>query len=169
MFKRTIIFCLLFSGIVAIAFACGKGSGNDPVNPPTPPAPTPPVTGTNDMDFWLTKNDQSVLLQKQTTVLSFGSVANSHPNIKVDASQSFQTVDGFGFTLTGGSAYVINKLNAADKSALLKELFGNEATSISISYLRISIGASFSNSSIVRLVMSRITSRPSASKTSTVG
>ena len=32
----------------------------------------PPPAGTNDVDFWLTKSDQSVLLQKQSTVLSFG-------------------------------------------------------------------------------------------------
>ena len=60
----------------------------------------------------------------------------------------YQTIEGFGFTLTGGSAYVINKLSAADKSNLLKELFGNDNNSISISYLRISIGASDLNASV---------------------
>ena len=94
------------------------------------------------MDFWLTKNDQSVLLQKQSTVLSFGTTANSNPNIDVDTTQTYQTIDGFGFTLTGGSAYVINLLNATDKTNLLNELFGNGANSIDISYLRLSIGAS---------------------------
>ncbi|MEO7834202.1 MAG: glucosylceramidase, partial [Ginsengibacter sp.] len=110
------------------------------MTPPIPP--TPPVAGTNDMDFWLTKGDQTVLLQKQSTVLSFGTVANNYPFVNVDSTQVSQTVDGFGFTLTGGSAYVINKLSATDKAALLKELFGNDPNSISISYLRVSIGAS---------------------------
>ena len=100
------------------------------------------------MDFWLTKGDQSVLLQKQSTVLSFGTTSNSYPNIDVDATQGFQTIDGFGYTLTGGSAFVINQLNATDKANLLKELFGNDTNSIGISYLRISIGASDLNASV---------------------
>ncbi len=148
MLKRIIIFCLLFSGIAAIAFACGKSSDKPPVTPTPPITPTPPVVGTNDVDFWLTKGDQSVLLQKQTTVLSFGTASNSYPFINVDTTQVFQTVDGFGYTLTGGSAYVINKLNAADKASLLKELFGTDANSISLSYLRISIGASDLDASV---------------------
>lgn len=112
-----------------------------PGNKPTPPPVVPPVV-TNEVDFWLTKGDQSVKLQKQSTVLGFGTNYNLYPTIEVDESSTFQTVDGFGYTLTGGSAEVINQLNAQTKQELLQELFGNSATSISISYLRISIGAS---------------------------
>jgi len=126
--------------IVLIALAliqvkCSK-SGVDP----TPIIPPVPVT--NDVDFWLTKGDQSVNLQKQSTVLGFGTTYNMYQNIEVDEAQTFQSVDGFGYTLTGGSAQVINLLSAAKKQELLQELFGASATSISISYLRISIGAS---------------------------
>ena len=128
----------LFAAAILTMLSCSKGSsGGGTVNPPPPPP-----TATNDVDFWLTKNDQSVLLQKQSTVLSFGTTANSNPNIDVDTTQTYQTIDGFGFTLTGGSAYVINLLNATDKTNLLNELFGNGANSIDISYLRLSIGAS---------------------------
>ncbi|MDQ2718344.1 MAG: glucosylceramidase [Bacteroidota bacterium] len=145
--KRIIIFNLIF--ISLIAFACTKTSGTvNPPNPNPPISPVPPVVGTNDMDFWLTKNDQSVLLQKQAVVLSFGMVSNSNSFVDVDTSSTFQTIDGFGYTLTGGSASVINSLNSTDKAALLKELFGNDANSIGISYLRISIGASDLNTSV---------------------
>ena len=144
MSKRIVILNLFFVGLVAMSFSWTKSTGI--VNPITPQIP--PVVGTNDMDFWLTKNDQSVLLQKQSTVLSFNTIANTFPVINVDSTQTFQTIDGFGFTLTGGSAYVINKLGATDKTALLKELFGNDANSIGISYLRISIGASDLNASV---------------------
>lgn len=65
----------------------------------------------NDVDFWLTKADESVKLQKQTDFLAFGNSYNKYPTITIDASQSFQNIDGFGFTLTGGSAEVINHLN----------------------------------------------------------
>ena len=79
-------------------------------------------------------------------VLSINS--NSYQNIQIDESQTYQTVDGFGYTLTGGSVEVINSLTAARKQELLQELFGSNANSISISYLRLSIGASDLNSSV---------------------
>ncbi|MFV8347120.1 glycoside hydrolase family 30 protein [Flavobacterium sp. ZB4P13] len=106
------------------------------------PTPTPPVAVTNEMDFWLTKGNQSVALQKQTSILAFGTTYNNYANIEVDDAKTFQTIDGFGYTLTGGSAQVINQLNAQKRQELLKELFGANDNSIAISYLRISIGAS---------------------------
>jgi len=126
---------ILLIALALIQVRCGK-SGVDP----TPVIP--PVTVTNDVDFWLTKGDQTVNLQKQTTVLGFGTTYNMYQNIEVDDTQTFQTIDGFGYTITGGSAQVINSLSAAKKQELLQELFGKSATSISISYLRVSIGAS---------------------------
>ena len=108
---------------------------------PAPITPKPPVV-TNEVDFWMTKGDQSVLLKKQSSILGFGTVYNMYPNIEVDDTQAFQTVDGFGYTLTGGSAEVINQLTAVKKQELLQELFGLGENSISISYLRLSIGAS---------------------------
>ena len=110
--------------------------------PETPETPTPPTSTTNDMDFWLTKANRSAELQKQAIVLGFGTTPNAFPNIEVDENQTFQTIDGFGFTLTGGSAQVINGLETSKKGELLDELFGDSATSIGISYLRISVGAS---------------------------
>jgi len=96
----------------------------------------------SDVDFWLTKGDQSVKLLKQSTVLAFGTTNNGYQNIEVNDTQTFQTVDGFGYTLTGGSAQVINQLSAVKKQELLQELFGSSGNSIGISYLRLSIAAS---------------------------
>lgn len=146
---KKIFACLLLLGFVVCTSSRCKKSG-DTVTPVTPPV-TPPVippAGTNDMDFWLTKSDQSVLLQKQTTTLSFGTVANSNANIEVDSTVVYQSVDGFGYTLTGGSAQVINAMAAADKANLLQELFGNGSNAIGVSYLRISIGASDLNAAV---------------------
>ena len=137
---------LFFAIAILVQVKCS--SSNDATDPPPvlPPV-VPPVAVTNDVDFWLTKGNQSVLLAKQTGILGFGTVANAYTNIEVNASQKYQTVDGFGYTLTGGSADVINQLTAAKKSALLQELFGSGENSIGISYLRISIGASDLNAS----------------------
>ena len=134
---KNIIKALFFTMTVFAQVKCS--SSNDTVDP----VPVvPPVAVTNDVDFWLTKGDQSVLLAKQTGTLGFGTTYNTYMNIEVDASQKYQTVDGFGYTLTGGSADVINQLTTSKKSALLQELFGSGENSIGVSYIRISIGAS---------------------------
>lgn len=127
----------LFSLFILALFVieCSK-SGDTP----SPPPVVIPVT--NDMDFWLTKSDQSVLLAKQTPVLGFGTTYNMFSNIEVDDNITYQSIDGFGYTLTGGSVQVINTLSSSKKQELLQELFGTGTTAISISYLRISVGAS---------------------------
>lgn len=127
--------------VLIAGMGCGKSSGGGGTPAPNPPAPPP---ATNEVDFWLTRGDQTALLQKQSTALSFVTTTNSNLNITVDSTQKFQGVDGFGYTLTSGSASLINGLPAATKSTLLQELFGSgtNAASIGVSYLRISIGAS---------------------------
>ncbi|PBI93482.1 Glucuronoxylanase XynC precursor [Flavobacterium sp. ACN2] len=134
----------VFFFITAVLAQVKCSSSSDPVeNPPVdPPVVNPPVVVTNDVDFWLTKGNQSVLLAKQSGTLGFGTTANGHANIEVNVAQKYQTIDGFGYTLTGGSVDVINQLNAAKRTALLQELFGNGENSIGVSYIRISIGAS---------------------------
>ena len=127
-----------FIAVLALMLLMSKcSSSGDIAN--TSPKPT---VSTNDMNFWLTKGDQSVMLQKQTSILAFGTTYNSYATIEVDEGKSFQTIDGFGYTLTGGSVQVINQLNAQKRQDLLKELFDTNENSIALSYLRISIGAS---------------------------
>ena len=111
-----------------------------------PPPVTPPAK--NEVDFWLTNGDETVKLQKQTTILAFGTQANQYPTIEVDENTTFQTVDGFGYTLTGGSAEVINSLAFFSKSRnCCRNSLVPRDNSISVSYLRISIGASDLNQS----------------------
>ena len=143
--KQILAGLLLIGFIVFTSSRCKKNSDTTPAPPVIPP---PVVPATNDIDFWLTKSDKSVLLQKQNTVLSFGTVANTNTNIEADTTVQYQVVDGFGYTLTGGSAQVINGMSAVDRSNLLQELFGNTANDIGISYLRISIGASDLNATV---------------------
>ena len=137
-------FIFLLGAITLFLTSCSSSSSEEEsaTVPETPETPTPPTSTTNDMDFWLTKADRSAELQKQAAVLGFGTTPNAFVNIEVDDNQTFQTIDGFGFTLTGGSAQVINELETSKKAELLDELFGNSASSIGISYLRISVGAS---------------------------
>ncbi|WP_379093729.1 glycoside hydrolase family 30 beta sandwich domain-containing protein [Pedobacter sp. UC225_65] len=126
--------------IILVSCACKKGTKTDDKGGPTTPPVVTPVT--SDVSFWLTKGDRSVLLQKQNVALNFSATNNGNTTIEVDPSQVFQTIDGFGYTLTGGSATLMNSLGTAEKDALIKELFSTEEGAIGVSYLRVSIGAS---------------------------
>jgi glucosylceramidase len=124
---------------------CNKNNDQDN-NGGTGPENPSPVT--SDVDFYLTTGNQAVLLQKQKTSLAFSTAANGYPEIMVDTTQTYQTIDGFGFTLTDGSASLIAGLPASMQDELLKELFGSDSSSISISYLRVSMGASDLSASV---------------------
>jgi glucosylceramidase len=108
----------------------------------TTPKDTPITYVDTDVMFWLTKADSTVRFKRQNVELNFSSAEPSGNSIIVDSTQTFQTMDGFGFALTGGSAYLINRLPSADRNKILKELFSSDSNNIGISYLRISIGSS---------------------------
>ena len=95
-----------------------------------------------EMDVWLTDPATSILFQQQTAKLAFGAAQNQYPTIDIDTTQTFQSMDGLGYTLTGGSAMLIHKMAPASRAALLQELFSTNGTGIGVSYLRVSIGAS---------------------------
>ena len=107
-----------------------------------PPVIDPPVVAKTDVAFWVTSPEAGVLFQKKNGSLIFGTSGNQNPTIDVDTTQTFQIVDGFGYCLTGGSAMLIHKMDAANRTALLKELFATDGSNIGTSYLRVSIGAS---------------------------
>jgi glucosylceramidase len=91
---------------------------------------------------WLTSADQNYLFEPQIPLGRFTGDCPQIQSIEVDAGQRYQCLEGFGFSLTGGSAMLISRLAAAEKEALLRELFSAEGDGIGISYLRLSIGAS---------------------------
>jgi len=130
--------------IMLAMFSSNCSTNNNDEDPPVKPE-VPKVE--NEVDFYLTKNDESQKLKKQPEVVVFGNSYNGYPTIKVNAAETFQTIDGFGFSLTGGSAELINQLTASKKGELLQKLFGKGENAISINYLRISIGASDLDSS----------------------
>ncbi|MBS1929406.1 MAG: glucosylceramidase [Chitinophagaceae bacterium] len=137
-------FSLLLIGLFTLFFCgqCSKGSS------PTPVPPTPPPAGTNDMEMWVTSPNQTALIQKQNVTLSFSTIGANPANIVVDSSTAYQTIDGFGYTLTGGSATLLHNMDANGRALLLQELFGTGNSSIHVSYLRVSIGASDLSSSV---------------------
>ena len=95
-----------------------------------------------EVEAWISNPSGNILFQKQNSILNFGKEINQHPTISIDAGKTFQTIDGFGNCLTGGSATLLNQMDKASRAQILKELFATDANNIGISYLRISIGAS---------------------------
>lgn len=105
------------------------------------------TTPSVNIQVWTTNADQTALLQQKTIEFAKNRDEKA-PVITIDANKKFQTVDGFGYTLTSGSTTLISKLGKAEKAALLQELFGNKTNSIGISYLRVAMGASDLSASV---------------------
>ena len=107
------------------------------------PVTQPPVaTATDSATVWLVNPDRSVLFRPLPGKLPFTASSAGGVTIDVDDTKTYQTIDGFGYTLTGGSAMLMQRMSAPARAALLTELFATTGTSIGVSYLRISIGAS---------------------------
>ncbi|HWB91448.1 MAG TPA: glycoside hydrolase family 30 beta sandwich domain-containing protein [Puia sp.] len=136
---KNVFFSIL---ILAGGFAaCSKKSSPSPVTPPpTGGTSTTPVN--SQVALWLTNPDKSSLFQRQNVALNFGSGLAVEPVITVDTTQRYQTIDGFGYCLTGGSAQLIYALPTSQRQALEQELFATDSTHIGVSYLRLTIGAS---------------------------
>ena len=105
-------------------------------------SPDPGYSQQSHVRYWITTGDRSQLLKEQTTPIRFAGAAKNPDAIVVDASKKFQDIDGFGFALTGGSAQHIIHMDPAARKKLLQEVFGRKPSDISVSYLRVSIGAS---------------------------
>ncbi len=132
--NKNILWRLTIIFVAATFFTCEKNVQNDFDNK---------NIGTGDIEFWLTTGDRSSLFHKVAQNLSFVEDNTDLPVIEVDTTQQFQTIDGFGYSLTGGSAYLIHqKLTPSKRNELLREIFSPDDSGIGVSYLRISIGAS---------------------------
>jgi glucosylceramidase len=94
----------------------------------------------NEIELYLTSADRSALLLKSDSAFSFSAGPGPAPAIEVDSTRRYQSLLGFGYTLTGGSALLLHRMPEAERRALLEELFG--PVGIGVSCLRLSLGAS---------------------------
>jgi len=94
------------------------------------------------IEGWITRDANALLEPMQPVAFSSSSPQEALPTIEIDDSRTFQPIEGFGFALTGGSAYLLAGLPAADRAELLEELFGLTEDAVGLSCLRLSIGAS---------------------------
>src|SRR5262245_5541516 len=117
---------LLLTSIAAVATAACSKQAPETAGPEKP---------TGDVTFWLTTGDRSSQLAR--SVIHVSESRTTQDVITVDPTQRFQGIDGFGFSLTGGSAALIDTMPPAKRDALLRELFLTSGNGIGISYLRI--------------------------------
>ncbi|GAB3823213.1 RICIN domain-containing protein [Hymenobacter jeollabukensis] len=100
-----------------------------------------PAALAQTVNLWVTTGDQTKLLQPQTALNFVPSTGTATTTITIDEATTYQTIDGFGASMTGASAYLLNqKMSAAQRDALLNELF--TGAGIRLGFLRHSMGAS---------------------------
>jgi glucosylceramidase len=95
---------------------------------------------------WITSGDQTKLLQQQSNVNFAANSGTNASTITVNAGTTYQTMDGFGYTLTEGSCEVISGMAATQQNQLLNDLY-NPVTGLNANVVRISIAASDLSSS----------------------
>jgi glucosylceramidase len=126
-------------------YSCKKDLSN-PANAVVTARGTVSRAANETVSIWETTPDQSKLLQQQTSV-NFSTDAGTNPTtITVDENTTYQTIDGFGYALTGGSASLINGLGP-NQSTMLTDIFSTASGHVGSSFVRITIGASDLSSS----------------------
>tara|TARA_R110002051_G_scaffold115026_1_gene188005 strand:+ start:471 stop:1916 length:1446 start_codon:yes stop_codon:yes gene_type:complete len=90
--------------------------------------------------IYITALNKSQLLEEHAVYID--SLGTADMEVVVDDKATYQEIDGFGFTLTGGSALHMSQMSASARAALIQELFGSGTNTIGVSYLRLSVGGS---------------------------
>lgn len=130
--QYTIIFLLFFGCKESATYYEPPVSPNDSTAQPDLNMP--------EVTFYLSKPDGS---EKRTRIAEgIVSYNTTYATISMDPGAEFQTMEGFGFAVTGGSARHFQGMTQASRAALLNELFGNGPEEIGLSFIRVSLGAS---------------------------
>ncbi|MBF9239294.1 RICIN domain-containing protein [Hymenobacter sp. BT683] len=93
------------------------------------------------VSVWITTGDQSKLLQAQANVSFSSSAPGAGTTITVNEGTTYQSMDGFGASMTGSSAFLLNRrMSTSQRDALLNDLFGSGG--IRLGFLRHTMGGS---------------------------
>lgn len=141
MHTRTIRLVLLTCGLLALT-ACGNSSSPATHEPEVSPGMVRPQSATA-VDVWVTHPDRSRLISWDGTrnFAADGNVTAS--TLTVNESQTYQTMEGFGASLTDSAGWLIwNKMSATQRNNLMQSLFGFNDGNAGLSFLRIPLGGS---------------------------
>jgi glucosylceramidase len=95
-----------------------------------------------EIEAWITNADRSMLFQQQPEKVKFGNEQGKGLPIIIDDRQEFQSIDGFGFALTEGSAFHLHRMSATARAQILREMFATDGNNVGFSYIRLTLGAS---------------------------
>src|SRR5689334_12690399 len=105
-------------------------------------APAAPALAANEaVSIWITSADHSRLLQQQSNVNFGPDTGSASYTVDVNEATTYQTMDGFGASITDSSASLMYQLSASQRSALMTALF-SPSSGAGISFLRQPIGSS---------------------------
>ncbi len=96
--------------------------------------------GAVQAQVWVTTPDRAELLQQRDPV-TFESGGSDLTTIVVDPTQRFQTMDGFGASITDSSASLLAALTPAQRDQAMRALF-DPTDGIGVSFLRQPVGSS---------------------------
>ena len=102
-------------------------------------APAAPAQGPA-AHVWVTTPDGTQRLSDRGSV-EFRAGGSPNLTISVDPSRSYQTMDGFGASITDSSAHVLSRLDGRTRRATMKRLF-SPSEGAGLSFLRQPMGAS---------------------------
>lgn len=129
----------LLSALLAVPLltACGSSGGHAS-------GALPPSTQTGPaLETWTTRGDRSQLLAPSTGPRLLPGAAQEATVIDIDPAQRFQRMLGFGASFTDASSHLIHqRMTPAQRTALLRELFGRGPEGIGFAWTRLTIGAS---------------------------
>lgn len=98
------------------------------------------------IEAWITTADRSQVFQRAPQPIAFRDRAARGPAIVIDPGLEMQSIDGFGFALTGGSAELLMKMSREARLNTLRQIFATDGDHLGVSYLRVTVGASDLNS-----------------------
>jgi glucosylceramidase len=104
------------------------------------------LTAQTQIEAWVTNPDRSSLFQRAPHTIPFRNSPTRGPLIVIDPAQQMQSIDGFGYALTGGSAELLMAMTPEARDRILRQIFNSDSNHLGVSYLRVTIGASDLNS-----------------------
>ncbi|MEV5960647.1 discoidin domain-containing protein [Kribbella sp. NPDC051952] len=116
-------------GVALVLTAAALTSPTAQAHPPSP-----------QVRVWVTTPDRAELLHERAPV-TFQRGASDRTTITVDPKTSYQTMDGFGASITDSSANVLYQLSPSDREQTLRKLF-DPRQGIGVSFLRQPVGSS---------------------------
>ena len=93
-----------------------------------------------DVTAYVTTSDAKTLFKKSSFNFTDTNVLDSY-NIRYDKSRLGEEIDGFGLAVTTATAYNLMRMNQADRTKFLTEMF-SKTEGVGSSLIRVAIGAS---------------------------